>query len=51
MKRVATGRKPPVVVPLVVVAVDVHVTLGVPAIEGELCGAPPMPPSFEYSQD
>lgn len=40
MKRVATARKPPMVVPLVVVAVDVHVTLIVPAIEGELYGAP-----------
>jgi hypothetical protein len=33
MKRVATPGKPPVVIPVVVVAVDVHVTLIVPAVE------------------
>lgn len=33
MKRVTTARKPPVVVPVVVVAVDVHVALVVPPVE------------------
>lgn len=33
MKIVAKPRKPPVVIPVVVVAVDVHVPLVVPAIE------------------
>ena len=34
MKRVATTSKPPAVIPVVVVAVDVHIPLVVPAIEG-----------------
>ena len=34
MKRVADAREPPVVIPLVVVAVDVHVALVVPPVEG-----------------
>ena len=33
MKRVANARKPPVVVPVVVVAVDVHLALVVPTVE------------------
>jgi hypothetical protein len=33
MKRVATTRKPPVVIPVIVVAVDVHVPLAVPPVE------------------
>lgn len=49
IKRVATARKPPVVVPIVVVPIDVHVTLVVPAVEGGLCGVPSVPPPVEYS--
>lgn len=33
MKRVANAREPPVVVPVVVVAVDVHLALVVPTVE------------------
>jgi hypothetical protein len=33
MKKVATTRKPPVVIPVVVVAVDVHVPVIVPPVE------------------
>ncbi len=33
MKKVAHARKPPAVVPVVVVAVDVHLALVVPAIK------------------
>ena len=36
MKRVAEAGEPPVVVPVIVVAVDVHVALVVPAVEGGL---------------
>ena len=50
MKRVARPRKPPVVVPLVVVTVDVHIALVIPAIEGGLCSAPPVPPLLECSR-
>ena len=34
MKIVATASKPPVVIPLVVVAVDIHITLVIPTVEG-----------------
>ncbi len=34
MRRVATAPKTPVVVPVVVIAVDVHVALVVPLVEG-----------------
>ena len=38
MKRVAEASKPPVVIPVVVVAVDVHIALVViPAVEGGNC--------------
>lgn len=48
MKRVAQTGEPPVVVPVVVVTVDVHVALVVPAVEGrEMYGVPSMPPSVE----
>lgn len=51
MKRVADTGEKPVVVPIVVVAVDVHVTLVVvPAIEGGLCEVPSVPPPLEYSR-
>ena len=33
MKTVAAAREPPVVVPVIVVAVDVHVALVIPAVE------------------
>ncbi len=33
MKRVAQASEPPVVIPVVVVAVDIHVTLVVPPVE------------------
>jgi len=50
IKRVATAREPPAIIPVVVVVVDVHVTLVVPAIECGLYGAPSVPPPFEYSR-
>ena len=34
MKRFADAREPPIVVPVVVIAIDVHVALVVPAVEG-----------------
>ena len=38
MKRVADASEPPVVIPVVVVAVDVHVALVIPAVErGIVC--------------
>ena len=47
-ERVAKASEPPVVIPVVVVTVDVHVTLLVPAVErGELYRVPPMPPPLE----
>ncbi len=33
MKRVANTGKPPVIVPVVVVAIDVHLALVIPAVE------------------
>jgi hypothetical protein len=48
MKRVAQTSEPPVVVPVVVVTVDVHIALIVPAVEGlELYEVPSVPPSIE----
>ena len=50
MKRVANASEEPVVVPVVVIAIDVHVALViVPAIEGGLYGVPSVPPPLEYS--
>ena len=41
MKRIAEASEPPVVIPLVVVAVDVHITLVVvPTVEGNLYRSP-----------
>lgn len=37
MKRVAEAGKPPVVIPVVFVAIDVHVALVIPAVEGGNC--------------
>ena len=49
-KEVAAASKPPVVVPLVVVAVAVHVALVVPAVEGqELCNLPSVALPLECS--
>ena len=36
LKRLADAREPPVVVPIVVVPVHVHVALVIPAVEGEM---------------
>ncbi|HEY4493268.1 MAG TPA: hypothetical protein VJB98_01475 [Candidatus Paceibacterota bacterium] len=48
MKRVAHATEDPVVVPVVVVAVDVHVRLVVPPIErGELYMIPSVPPLLD----
>ncbi len=51
MKKVADTAEPPIVVPVVVVAVHVHVALVVPAIEArELCKVPSVPLPLEYSR-
>ena len=52
MKRVANARKPPVVVPVVVVAVDVHLALVVPTVERgvALYGVSSFSLPLEYSQ-
>jgi len=50
MKRVAAPGEPPVVVPVIVVAVDVHVALVIGAVEGGVCGAPSMPLPPECSR-
>lgn len=51
MKRVANAREPPVVVPVIVVAVDVQVALVIPPLErGELCKILSIPLPPEYSQ-
>jgi hypothetical protein len=50
MKRVATHRKPPVVIPVIVVLVDIHLVLVVPAIEdrvAEKYRVASMPPPHE----
>lgn len=51
MKRVAHASEPPVVVPIVVVTVHVHVTLVLPQVEDRvaLCEVPSIPPPAEYS--
>jgi hypothetical protein len=36
MKKIAETREPPVVIPLIVVAVDIHVALVIPAVESSL---------------
>ena len=51
MKRVADAGEPPVVVPVVVVAVDIHLALAVPVVErGELYGASSATPPLEFSR-
>lgn len=52
MKKVADTSEPPVVIPIVVVTVDVHVALViVPAVEGDhLYKVPSVTPLLEYSQ-
>ena len=52
MKRVAHASKPPVVVPVVVVAVDVHLALVVPTVERgvALYGVSSISLPLEYSQ-
>ena len=47
MKRVAHPRKPPVVVPVVVVPVNIHLALVVPTIEGRMYKMPSIPSPFE----
>jgi hypothetical protein len=51
MKRVADAREPPIVIPVVVVAVAIHVALAVPPVEREVTayGAPSVPLPIEYS--
>lgn len=34
-KRVATPSKPPVVIPIIVVPIDVHIALVIPPVEGD----------------
>ena len=53
MKRLANAGEEPVVIPVIVVAVDVHVALVVvpPVERGEMCDVSSIPLSFEYSQD
>ncbi len=52
MKRIAKTREPPVVVPIVVVAVDIHLALAVPTVEGgELYRVPSVSLPLEYSRD
>jgi len=51
MKRVATATEPPVVIPVIVIAVDVHVPLVVPPIEGrKIVQDTICPTTPEYSQ-
>ena len=52
MRILADAAQPPVVVPVVVVLVHVHVALVVPAVEsGYLYKVPSISSSLEYSQD
>ena len=47
-EEVADAGEPPVVIPLVVVAVDVHVALVVPVVErDEMCEKPSIPPLLD----
>ena len=52
MKRVAKTRKPPVVVPVIVVAIDVHLALVVPTVKRgvALYGVSSISLPLEYSQ-
>lgn len=52
MKRVANTRKPPIVIPVVVVVVDIHIAIVIEVVErGNLCKISSVPPSLEYSQE
>ncbi len=52
MKIVANTSKPPIVIPVVVVAIDIHIALVIEAVErGNLYKISSVPPSIEYSQD
>ena len=49
-QEVAATSEPPVVIPVVVVAVAIHVALVVIPVErDEMCNLPSFPPPFEYS--
>ena len=52
MKRVAEASDPPVVIPVIVVAVDVHVALVVPPVERgvAMCDKPSIPLLLECSR-
>ncbi len=51
MKKVATTGQPPIVIPVVVVTIDIHVPLTVPPVErGEMCKALSEPPPLECSR-
>ena len=51
MEQVAEASEPPVVVPVVVVAVDVHVALVIPPVErGEVCTVPSLALPVECSR-
>lgn len=51
MKRVAHTGKPPIVIPVIVVAVDVHLALVIPVVErGEMYKVPSRSLPIEYSQ-
>lgn len=51
-KRVADGNasEPPVIIPIVVVLVAIHLALAIPLVErDESCKVPSLPPPVEYS--
>ena len=51
MKRVAEASAPPIVISIVIIAVDIDIPIVVPLVEcGQLCEASSMSPSFEYPQ-
>jgi len=50
VKRVADTAEEPVVIPVIVVAVDVHVALVIPLVErGDMCGTPSVPLPIDCS--
>ena len=52
LARSRNAGKEPIVVPVVVVAIAIHVALVVPTVERQvaMCGTPSVPPPFEYSR-
>jgi hypothetical protein len=50
-KKVADAGEPPVVIPVIVVTVDIHVALVAIAVESEMYVLPSITPSLEYSRD